>query len=96
MKRLATTLILALALAATVLAADKQPVSDNFINDSVREKLNGDILVKDSTIEVEVKDGVVTLTGHVQELIQKSKAESLAKKVKGVKRVVNDLEIVPR
>ena len=59
----------------------------------MRQKLAGDAVVKGGAIEVEVKDGVVTLKGRVQEQRQKSKAESLAKKVKGVKSVVNNLQI---
>jgi len=52
--------------------------------------------VKGGAIDVDVKAGVVTLTGHVQEPKQKAKAESLAKKVKGVKSVVNNLQITPQ
>jgi hyperosmotically inducible protein len=77
----------------TITAAEKQPVNDNFIHDSVAEKLSGDAVVKGGAIDVEVKDGVVTLKGRVNDAKQKSKAESLAKKVKGVKSVVNNLTI---
>jgi len=45
---------------------------------------------------VDVKNGVVTLKGKVQEAKQKSKAESLARKVKGVKSVINDIQITPQ
>jgi osmotically-inducible protein OsmY len=50
-------------------------------------------VVKGGAIDVVVKDGVVTLTGKVQEPKQRSKAESLAKRVHGVKTVVNNLTI---
>ena len=93
-KRAVTAIVLLLALVVSALAADK-PTDDNYIYDSVREKLAGDSVVKGGAIEVEVKDGVVTLKGKVQEAKQKSKAESLAKKVKGVKSVVNDLQVTP-
>jgi len=95
LKRLVASIVLMLALVTATLGADKKP-DDNFIYDSVREKLASDIVVKGGAIDVDVKDGVVTLKGHVQEQKQKSKAESLAKKVKGVKSVVNDLQIVPQ
>lgn len=95
LKRLVTSLVMLLALATATLAADKKP-DDDFIYDSVREKLATDIVVKGGAIDVEVKDGVVTLKGHVQESKQKSKAESLTKKVKGVKSVVNNIQIVPQ
>jgi osmotically-inducible protein OsmY len=93
-KRIVTALILMLALVASALAADK-PTDDNYIYDSVREKLATDAVVKGGAIDVDVKDGVVTLKGKVQEAKQKTRAESLAKKVKGVKSVVNNLQITP-
>jgi osmotically-inducible protein OsmY len=94
-KRLLASFILMLVL-ATAVFADKQTDADNLIYDNVREKLAGDIVVKGGAIDVDVKLGVVTLSGHVQEPKQKSRAESLAKKVKGVKSVVNNLQIVPQ
>jgi osmotically-inducible protein OsmY len=44
-------------------------------------------------IEVEVKEGVVTLSGKVKSERQKDRAESLTKKVRGVTKVVNKLVI---
>lgn len=93
-KRVVTALVLLLTLVVSTLAADK-PTDDNYIYDSVREKLASDSVVKGGAIDVDVKNGVVTLKGKVQEAKQKSKAESLAKKVKGVKSVVNQLQITP-
>jgi osmotically-inducible protein OsmY len=93
-KRVVTAMVLLLALVVSALAADN-PTDDNYIYDSVREKLASDSVVKGGAIDVDVKAGVVTLKGKVQEARQKSKAESLAKKVKGVKSVVNDLQVTP-
>ena len=93
-KRVVTAIVLLLTLVFSTLAADK-PTDDNYIYDSVREKLASDSVVKGGAIDVDVKNGVVTLKGKVQEAKQKSKAETLAKKVKGVKSVVNDLQITP-
>jgi osmotically-inducible protein OsmY len=59
----------------------------------VRQKLAADQVVKGGAIDVDVKDGVVTLKGKVQEPKQKAKADKLAKKVRGVKSVVNDITI---
>ena len=93
-KRVVTAIVLLLTLVVSALAADK-PTDDNYIYDSVRSKLASDSVVKGGAIDVDVKDGVVTLKGKVQEAKQKSKAESLAKKVKGVKSVVNQLQVTP-
>jgi osmotically-inducible protein OsmY len=92
LKRIALSLVLVLSLLTAAWAADK-PVTDDYISDSVRQKLAADTVVKGGAIGVDVKDGTVTLTGKVQEPRQKSKAESLAKKVHGVKNVVNNLTI---
>jgi hyperosmotically inducible protein len=94
-KRILTALALLFALTTVALGAGKS-VNDDFIVDSVRQKLAGDTTVKGGAVEVDVKDGVVTLKGHVQEQRQKTKAEELAKKVKGVKSVVNNIQIVPQ
>lgn len=97
MKRLTAKILLALALAALAFGADKTPANnDNFLYDSIRTKLASDVVVKGGAIDVEVKDGVVTLKGRVQDPKQKTKAESLAKKVKGVKSVVNNIQITPQ
>jgi hypothetical protein len=68
-----------------------QPVTDDAITDSVRIKLSGDPDVKGGAIQVDTKVGVVTLSGLVETSKQKAKAGRLAKKVKGVKQVVNNL-----
>ena len=69
------------------------PVTDDEIVDLVRIKLAGDSMVKGGAIQVECKQGVVTLSGSVETEKQKARAERLAKKVKGVKQVVNKLVI---
>ena len=82
-------------LASLVLAADKS-VSDDTLYDQVRIKLAGDAEVKGGALKVDVKQGVVTLEGAVETQRQKDKAARLAKKVKGVKQVVNNLQVIKR
>jgi len=91
-KRIGLSLLLFLSMLVTAFAADK-PRSDDYLNDSVKQKLAADSLVKGGNIEVDVKAGVVTLKGKVQEAKQKSKAERIAKKVGGVKSVVNNITV---
>lgn len=71
-------------------------VSDDLIYDQVRRKLANDPDVKGGTLEVEVKDGTVTIKGSVESDKLKAKAERITKKVKGVKAVVNQLVVKPR
>lgn len=82
-------------LVGACLAADK-PVSDDSIYDKVRIALASDIDVKGGNLKVDVKDGVVTLAGNVESSAQKDKATHIAKKVKGVKKVVNNIEVKRR
>jgi osmotically-inducible protein OsmY len=90
----ARSILLALVLAAFPCAtvwAD-QP-SDNEIDDKVRIRLARDPDVKGNQLIVVVKDGVVTLRGKVESERGKNKAAKLARKVKGVKSVANELTI---
>ncbi|HXJ40206.1 MAG TPA: BON domain-containing protein [Bryobacteraceae bacterium] len=91
-KRIGLALVLFLSMLMTAFAAGK-PTSDDYLTDAVSSRLAADSLVKGGNIKVEVKGGVVTLDGKVSEAKQKTKAEHLAKGIKGVKSVVNNLKI---
>jgi hyperosmotically inducible protein len=92
LKRILLPVVLLLTLIASALAAGK-PVSDDFLSDTIRQRLAADQVVKGGAIEVLVKDGAVTLKGTVEEDKQKNKAEKIAKKVSGVKSVANEIKI---
>ncbi|MCC6859704.1 MAG: BON domain-containing protein [Bryobacterales bacterium] len=72
--------------------ADDKQVSDDAIFDNVRRRLASDPEVKGGALEVEVRQGVVTLRGAVETDKQIKRAEKLTKKVDGVKSVVNELK----
>jgi osmotically-inducible protein OsmY len=80
---------------AACAAAPQQAVSDDVIYDQVRLKLAGDRDVRGTHIEVTVKDGVVTLRGRMDREKNRKKAEKLARKVKGVREVLNELTVAP-
>jgi osmotically-inducible protein OsmY len=92
LKRVLLPVVLFLTVIATAFAASK-PVSDDFIYDTIKQKLAADPVVKGGAIEVVIKDGAVTLRGKVEEEKQRNKAEKIAKKVEGVKSVVNELQL---
>ncbi len=92
-KRLGLSVVLFLSMMMTAAAASKPALTDDFLNDTVKQHLASDAVVKGGAIDVEVKDGVVTLKGKVAEARQKEKAEKIAKKVSGVKSVVNEIKI---
>ena len=95
MKALILTLTLALGLLTPSLRADTK--QDDRIEDLVRVRLAGN---RDTggagRIKVAVTGGSVVLTGKVDSDRQKSAAEKQAKKVKGVKGVVNQLVVEPK
>ncbi|CNC57493.1 molecular chaperone OsmY [Yersinia similis] len=62
---------------------------------SVKAKLLADDIVPSRKIKVETTDGVVQLSGDVENKAQSERAESIAKAVNGVKSVKNDLNIKP-
>jgi len=68
---------------------------DDRIFDQVRMRLATDADVKGGNFDVTVKDGVVTLKGRVDTEKGKARASKLAKKVKGVKQVENELVVGP-
>jgi len=77
-------------------AKDPPQITDDTISDAVRVKLAGDQLVGVLNFDVTVKQGVVTLAGSVEQKSLKARAEHVARKVKGVKQVINNIEIKTR
>jgi osmotically-inducible protein OsmY len=66
--------------------------SDADLQKAVNDKLAAD---KVTGVTVAVKDGVATLTGEVADAGVKSKAETSAKGVEGIKSVTNSLTVKP-
>lgn len=92
MKRFLAAVVL---LGGLVAAAQKSANPDDRISDQVRMKLATDPDVKGGALDVTVKDGVVSIKGRVDTDKGKSRASKLAKKVKGVKEVDNELVVGP-
>ena len=72
--------------------ADKQ-MSDDLIYDNVKRRLAEDSDVKGGGLDIDVKQGVVTLRGKLETQRQIDKASKIAKKVNGVKKVVNEIQL---
>ncbi len=70
-----------------------QTVDDATITTSVQGKLTGDKASNYTRIDVDTERGVVTLNGVVQTPEEKARAEYLARKVEGVTKVNNNLQI---
>jgi osmotically-inducible protein OsmY len=93
---LAAGMLFGATLSPALLAQDKKAsTSDDRISDQVRMRLAGDADVKGGALEVSVTNGEVVIKGRVDNDRGKSKATKLAKKVKGVKSVDNELVVGP-
>jgi hypothetical protein len=67
--------------------------SDERIQEDVNERLTHDAWVDASEIEVQVKDGEVTLTGTVNSRDEKRRAEDAVERVSGVREVHNQIRV---
>jgi osmotically-inducible protein OsmY len=67
--------------------------TDMDIQKDVVAELKWEPSLRDDDIAVSVRDGVVTLAGYVDSYADKWKAERVVSRVKGVRAVVNDLEV---
>jgi osmotically-inducible protein OsmY len=70
-----------------------QPVADSLITTKVKAELVKDRDTKARQIDVDTKNGVVMLSGTVESMAEKQKAEQDARNVKGVMDVTNDLNV---
>src|SRR5690242_2795449 len=67
--------------------------SDRDVQQDVMRELDWEPSVDRTRVGVTVKDGIVTLTGHVSSYWEKYAAEKAAKRVAGVKAVANELDV---
>jgi osmotically-inducible protein OsmY len=65
---------------------------DSSITDAVKTKLKS---ADTSDIKVDTDNGVVTLSGTVHQQSTRDQAVKMAKKAKGVKKVKDDIDVVP-
>lgn len=66
---------------------------DTVTTSSIKAKLLADDIVPSRKVKVETHEGVVQLSGEVDNQAQVARAESIAKAVDGVKSVKNDLTV---
>src|SRR3990172_11261906 len=98
-KRLAATLVVLLFMTGCQALTGQtmgEGIDDSYITSSVKTKLASDKLVSLTRVEVETNNGIVYLTGQVQTAEQRSHIGSLTSQVKGVKRVVNNVQVINR
>jgi osmotically-inducible protein OsmY len=68
--------------------------ADSDLESEVRSKLEANL--PSSKLEIDAKDGAVTVTGNVAQADQVAKIEPLAKQIKGVKTVTVQAKVAPK
>jgi osmotically-inducible protein OsmY len=92
----ATLLLLTspVALAAATMTPSRG-LDDSSVKRAIEDELRGDATVPGHSIDVEVRDGVVTLSGKVGTLLASGHAVDLARSTRGVRSVVSEVEVKP-
>jgi osmotically-inducible protein OsmY len=90
---LAAILVVALAAACSSTQTMEEEGSDAWITSKVTARITADPEVNPFEIDVDTTDGVVRLSGMVEDEAQRTEAESLARRTEGVKDVINDIEL---
>jgi len=89
-------LLVALALACRPNQTVERQTDDAGIKTSIKAKLAADVRFSTLTaVSVDVTNGIVTLAGPVHNSEEKQKIEEVARAVKGVAGVTNNLQIEP-
>jgi osmotically-inducible protein OsmY len=86
---------IALFLSGLAIAAPDREISDQNISDAIEDELLFDQGVFSHKINVKTSLGIVTLSGEVDNLLAKERSAELAKTVKGVRAVVNEIQVTP-
>lgn len=88
----AAVVAVSIAACSTTQSAGQQ-VDDASIHTAVKAKLTADRFSNIVNVDINVTNGVVTLAGEVPNAQVKAEAEAEARSVKGVSKVVNNLQV---
>lgn len=89
------TILYTVSFTSIARSATESKVNDTAITDTVENDLLTDVAVQSSKIDVTTKDGVVYLKGKIGNILSKDRAANIARTVKGVKSVVNEIQVDP-
>jgi osmotically-inducible protein OsmY len=99
MSKILTTLLLTLWLSVGAVSRGQETVGayidDAAITTSVKARFFEDKNVAGSSISVETLNGTVMLSGFAKSASERESAESIARAVKGVKAVRNEIAVRP-
>jgi hypothetical protein len=93
LKRISTALGLLAALATSAMAQGSAPNANQMTADAVAGTLRSSSNLAGNRIEIQAKEGVVTLTGVLGSSVLKSEALARTRYVTGVRQVVDQLQV---
>lgn len=88
-----TAIVVALGLLSFNYSIDKKEIDDKDITMAVETELLLNVSTPSYLIDVNTTEGIVTLTGEVDNLLASKRATQIARSVKGVKSVINRIDI---
>ncbi len=80
-------------MAPTALGA--RQITDQAVSDAVEDQLIEDSAIRSNSLDIRTQDGIVTMTGQVDNLLTKDRAERIARTVKGVRGVIDRVRVQP-
>ncbi len=89
------TLIIGMLLSSFALALPQSNLDDTQIGDAIENEYRFDHAVNSNRIDIVVTDGIVELTGDVDNLKARERATNIAELVKGVRSVSNRIAVEP-
>jgi osmotically-inducible protein OsmY len=89
------SMLLLFTVASQRLWAQNKDIDDQDVSTAVEMEFWKDPAVASNQINVETKEGIVMLTGSVDNILAKERAEKIAEATVGVRSVVNRIEVKP-
>jgi len=94
MKKLLGSIIMSAALVASLGCSNwNRTTPKSLDNTTTASEIKKNLVADHVSVDVDVTDGVVTLTGHLPTAADRQKAYDDAAKVTGVKKVVNHIDV---
>ena len=99
LKRLAVTLVVLFSMTGCQAMTGEtagQNIDDGTLTTYVKTALAGERINTLTRVGVETNNAIVVLTGEVETAQEKSRAGTVAAQVKGVRQVINNLQVIKR
>lgn len=94
MKKLVVSTVMSVALITALGCSNWNRMTPKSLdNTTTATEIKKNLVADHVSVDVDVTDGVVTLTGHLPTAADRQKAYDDAAKVTGVKKVVNHIEV---